>query len=265
MALLVSTVAGRILVNFATANPILPPYLANPIIIMESPTNRTYNINTLSLEVTFKTLLTEYDKHSSNTIKTRALFSYALDGEHPENITITRFTVPDNLGSEIIFEGSGRLPDLTEGLHKLTVYAEFEYPFYWTAKSESTVYFRIDLVPQNIYVLAPENSSFLPADVPLQFSVDGSPSWVGYSLNGQENVTVSGNMTFPELSVGQHTLTLYANDEVGNPATSQTISFSVAEPFPTTLVIVGSGASVAVVAIGLLVYFKKRKRGTANI
>lgn len=32
------------------------------------------------------------------------------------------------------------------------------------------------------------------------------------------------------------------------------------EPFPTTIVITASGASLAVVGIGLLVYFKKRKR-----
>ena len=31
------------------------------------------------------------------------------------------------------------------------------------------------------------------------------------------------------------------------------------EPFPTTLVAIASGASVAVISIGLLVYFKKRK------
>jgi multisubunit Na+/H+ antiporter MnhC subunit len=32
------------------------------------------------------------------------------------------------------------------------------------------------------------------------------------------------------------------------------------EPFPTALVITASGITVAVVAVGLLVYFKKRKR-----
>jgi N-acetylneuraminic acid mutarotase len=36
---------------------------------------------------------------------------------------------------------------------------------------------------------------------------------------------------------------------------------TIAEPFPTALVITASGASVAMVGVGLLVYFKKRRRG----
>ena len=32
------------------------------------------------------------------------------------------------------------------------------------------------------------------------------------------------------------------------------------KPFPTTLVAIASGVSVAIIGVGLLVYFKKRKR-----
>jgi hypothetical protein len=55
-------------------------------------------------------------------------------------------------------------------------------------------------------------------------------------------------------------LTIYAKDEAGNVGTSETILFTVDVPFPTTLVVAASGASVAIVGIGLFVYFKKRKR-----
>jgi hypothetical protein len=54
-------------------------------------------------------------------------------------------------------------------------------------------------------------------------------------------------------------LTVYAKDEAGNVGASETILFTVNVPFPTTLVI-ASVSTVAVVGIGLLVYFKKRKR-----
>jgi hypothetical protein len=68
-------------------------------------------------------------------------------------------------------------------------------------------------------------------------------------------------VTLPELSVGQHTLALYSNDTAGNPAASQTIAFTVVEePFPVVPVAAASVASAGIIAVGLLVYFKKRKR-----
>jgi hypothetical protein len=68
--------------------------------------------------------------------------------------------------------------------------------------------------------------------VPLNFTVNEPASWTGYSLDGQDNVTFAGNMTLPELSVGSHTLTLYANDTAGKPAASETVHFIVGVPEP---------------------------------
>jgi hypothetical protein len=120
-------------------------------------------------------------------------------------------------------------------------------------ESEATAYFRVDTVPQNISILMPENSTYM-LEVPLKFFIDEPASWIVYTLDGQENVTVTGNMTIPAPSVGQHKLTLYAKDSSGNPTASETITFSVADPLPNVLIIVSSVATVGV----LLVYFKKR-------
>jgi hypothetical protein len=60
------------------------------------------------------------------------------------------------------------------------------------------------------------------------------------------------------LSNGLHNLTVYAEDSFGNVGASETISFSVELPFPAGLAAVASGASATIIAIGLLVYFKKR-------
>ena len=46
-------------------------------------------------------------------------------------------------------------------------------------------------------------------------------------------------------------------DMHGNLGASETVYFSVDEPFPTALV-VAPIESVAVISVGLLVYFKKR-------
>jgi hypothetical protein len=58
-----------------------------------------------------------------------------------------------------------------------------------------------------------------------------------------------------------HNVTVYACDSAGNIGASDTIHFNVEVPFPTTLVI-ASIASAAVMGIGLLVYYKKRGRGS---
>jgi hypothetical protein len=44
----------------------------------------------------------------------------------------------------------------------------------------------------------------------------------------------------------------------GHSGISETITFTIAEPFPTVAVV--SGASVAVVGVALLVYFTKHER-----
>ena len=93
--------------------------------------------------------------------------------------------------------------------------------------------------------------------------MDKSTSWLGYSLDGNDNVTIAGNTTLTNLSSGLHNVTVYAMDKNGNIGASETVTFSIAEPeketFPTVSVAVVSGASLAIAGVGLLVYFKKRK------
>jgi hypothetical protein len=86
--------------------------------------------------------------------------------------------------------------------------------------------------------------------------------WMGYSLDSQDNVTVTGNTTLAGLTSGLHNVTVYAKDEFENTGASETINFTIAEepePFPIAPVAVASGASIAVIGVGLLVYLKKHK------
>ena len=99
------------------------------------------------------------------------------------------------------------------------------------------------------------------SSVSLVFTVNKPVNWTGYSLDGQDNVTITGNTTLAGLSSGLHNITIYAKDSFGNTGGSETVTFAVAsEPFPTAPVAAASIASVAVAATGLLVYFRKRKR-----
>jgi N-acetylneuraminic acid mutarotase len=98
--------------------------------------------------------------------------------------------------------------------------------------------------------------------IPLVFTEDKAVSWTGYSLDGQQNVTIIGNTTLTGLSSGQHNIIVYANDTYGNIGASQPVNFTIAkpEPFPILLVAAISGTIAITVAAGLLVYFKKHRR-----
>jgi hypothetical protein len=98
--------------------------------------------------------------------------------------------------------------------------------------------------------------------VSLNFTVSKLTAWIGYSLDGLDNVTIIGNTTLTGLPSGVHNITVYAEDTFENVGTSETLTFAIAEetdtmPFPTTLV-VASVIIVAVIGTGLLIYFKKR-------
>ena len=112
-----------------------------------------------------------------------------------------------------------------------------------------------------ISVLSPVNQVFNESSVALLFTVDKPASWMGYSLDGQDIVTVTGNVTLIGLSSGLHNVTVYAEDTFENIGASATVTFTIAkpEPFPTAVVAVASITSVTVIGIGLIVYFKKRK------
>jgi hypothetical protein len=167
------------------------------------------------------------------------------------------------------------LEDIPEGNHIITVKAtERGYYYYveggisfayygYSISAISSVSFTVDTVP-TVSFLSFENRTFETSDVPLNFTVNQVVSKIAYCLDGQENLTISGNTTLTELPNGEHNITVYATDETGNTGASETIIFNVAKPeppapFPTTMVIAPI-ASVGVMGVGLLVYFKKRKR-----
>lgn len=115
--------------------------------------------------------------------------------------------------------------------------------------------------PPKITIMSPVKQTYNESNVSLNFTVDKDVDWTGYSLDGRQNVTIAGNDTITNIPNGLHSITVYANDTFGNMGASQTITFTVAvpEPFPTTLVAVASVASVAVIGVILLIYFRKRK------
>jgi N-acetylneuraminic acid mutarotase len=112
-----------------------------------------------------------------------------------------------------------------------------------------------------VAVVSPENKTYYTANVTLNFTVNEPVFSVHYELDG-ETFEISGNTTIAGLAVGAHNVTVSAFDAAGNMGASETVFFAIAEPepFPTVLVATASGASAAIIAVGLLVYFRRRKR-----
>lgn len=112
-----------------------------------------------------------------------------------------------------------------------------------------------------ISVLSPLNQTYNKSYIPLLFTANKAVDWMGYSLNGQQNVTLTGNGTIINLKNGLQNVTVYANDTFGNMGAS-TVSFTVAGQgtFPTSTVAAVSVAAVVVIGVVLALIAKKRKR-----
>jgi undecaprenyl-diphosphatase len=85
------------------------------------------------------------------------------------------------------------------------------------------------LVPNEtftIVVSSPQNMTYTTPDIPLTFTVYGSSSWIGYSLDDQANVTTTGNTTLTNLPEGSHNVIVYFNDTSGNVHSSNTVYFT---------------------------------------
>ena len=126
------------------------------------------------------------------------------------------------------------------------------------ATNEQYTPFGYGTIPPAVHVVSPENQTYASGNASLALTVNKPALWLGYSLDGQDNVTITGNTTLGGLSNGLHNVTVYAKDEFENVGASETITFNVQEPFPAVPVAAASVATVAVVGVGLLVYFRKR-------
>ncbi len=165
------------------------------------------------------------------------------------------------------------------GNHTVEIYANTHDD---THASSAVAFLTEGYLPK-ISFLSAENQTYTSKQLMLNFTVDRLTSWIGYSLDGQQNVTLDAtgsintgaitNITIANLTNGFHSLTVYANDTMGDMSASQPINFSIAsarvtkqELFPTGFLITIASSIIVIVCIGfvLLVYCKKHNRLTAQ-
>ena len=268
-ALLLLVVAGTQLVNLGRANPYMdyikvpPPFKPTINILFPEENNTLHNLN--KLRISFNT-----------SVETAQIWTiYYKASWQREDITVYQYGHPNTLiipnePALAEYSTSLYLSEIPEGKQTVTItvdgeggYAENMIYYSFSTVDSCTVGFTIDTIPPVVSVLELDNTTFVEPEFPLNFTVNESFSKISYVLDNQDNVTIDGNTTLTGLSNGVHNVTVYAWDAAGNTGASETICFTIAkepEHFPTAIVATASGASVAVIGIGGLVYFRKRKR-----
>jgi hypothetical protein len=260
---LLASVFGGLVFNVSLANPYVPASNALEV-RLDLPEDKIFYSNNVPVSFTL-----EGKNPGAWGISSVYGVKFYLDGDSCEDA----ITLPVKQGDDYVF--SSTLIGVEPGYHSLFVaaYVEYESQLRWLPNPSdgsgvsNLVHFTVEVAsPLVMAVSSPEQfGTYSFSSVPLGFTVSNPVSWLGYSLDGQDKVTVAGNVTLSGLSYGMHTLTVYANDTYGFTDTSETITFTVdtPEPFPTTLVI-AAVVVAAVVCTGLLVYFTRRKKRRAE-
>jgi N-acetylneuraminic acid mutarotase len=188
-----------------------------------SPENTTYTNSNVSLILSVN--------------KPTTWIGYSLDGQ--TNVTVTGDTV---------------LTGVPEGQHSMIVYVNDTFG---NVVSSGAIYFSVDTRPPSMTVFSPENKTYEGSDIQSVVTVDEPVSWIGYSLDGQDNVTITANVTLAVLDEGSHNITFYAIDLVGNNGASNTVYFNIST-FPTVWV-VGVAVTITIVVAASYLLLKRRK------
>jgi len=215
--------------NFPAAPP--PPPTA-PEIDLISPHHATYDIDA--------TIVLKFDID-----KATSWIGYSLDGA--TNTTIT---------------GDITLSPLGLGLHNIIVYANDTDG---NMGASDRVYFTIaEEAPPVIALASPRNKTYTEKSIPLELIISETPSWIGYSLDGATNTTMTGTTTtLTDLTLGSHNIIVYANDTAGLMGASDKMYFTIEEAPPPEIdwILIAAVAIICIVVGVAAGYFiVKRKK-----
>ena len=159
-------------------------------------------------------------------------------------------------GANVEFSGEKTLPPLPDGQHSIVVYARDSTG---NVGSSDAIDFTVDTSPPGIVFLSPQNQIYTTIDLMLTFTLNETATWTGYSLDGQETVPTTENISLTNLTYGPHTIIVYTKDAYGNMGASETLHFTVEAPFPT----VWTAAISAIIvcgAVALLLHLKRSSK-----
>jgi hypothetical protein len=227
-----------------------------------SPKNEVYNVSSILLNFTAEAFMSIDD------------VGFSLDGgsvERVSNLTLIRSepnldVSPRGVFFDVTYRCYLLLSNLSDGNHSVSVYQGWQGDEEYHVLAYSDVYFSVDTSSPKISVLSPEPKVYNVSDISLNYTINEPVQKVEYSLDKQDNVTITGNIMFSNMTSGVHNVTVYGWDTVGNIGSSETVTFTIskpesAEPFPIVPVTAVSVAfAIVVVLISLQLLFRKRRR-----
>ncbi len=80
----------------------------------------------------------------------------------------------------------------------------------WLSTVEQYTPIGYGTAPPIIQINSPGNETY--SKVILSYTVNRNAAWVGYSLDDTANITVNGEIELSNLTQGEHSIVLYAND-----------------------------------------------------
>jgi hypothetical protein len=265
-------------VKFAQANPYLyhesgpPPADVTPLAIsISSPKNNTlYRVNniTFTFSIQNNDANAHFPSRDSFAIPSIHYFleAYLKADWMEDNVTVYERARAYRPDVPLLWNFNETFWNVPDGEHSVVItalggggYAKDGLTWYsFQIATTAVMNFTVDATPPEVLILSPLNATYYASEIPFNFILSENPSLITYSLDGQKNSTLDGNTTLTNLPNGEHKLIVYVWDVAGNVGVSET-AFNI-EPFLTALVATAPGASVAIIGVGLLVYFKKRKR-----
>ena len=213
-------------------NVVGPVYISD-VVIVYSPVNTTYNTKNILLNYTVGVGIGMH-------ISLNYTLDEGLTGDMP-------FTVinPNELHVVYLARGQVQLPELSEGLHSLTISFSTDFSFNAIHSFVDTIYFTVDLAapdvvldatPPNIIIQTPQTNQTYTGTVPLNVLLSEPTTPLTATIDGNRTLTLPAqNTTLTDLTVGTHSLTINANDLVGNRGYSNYVTFYVSEPTPTPM------------------------------
>jgi hypothetical protein len=250
-------------------------------VIIQSPLNRAYNENTITLSFTVNSNAAPRQLWKAELYGLYLLQGVALDYDQNKLINLVEGSnlidsFPhnalinySNLGNDT-YAGNATLTNLSQGYHNVTIWTRADASFiswgYPTGYSFTTVSFYVDSIPPHVSILTAQNTPYTTSDVPIEFTANKTLSTISYSLDGADNITVKGNFSLSNVPNGRHSLIIYVIDEAGN-ISNQTLNFTVEKPliesFSITIAILAIPPVAVSLIVGLLLY--RRHQRTSNL
>lgn len=206
--------------------------------------------NTASYVINIASNSTSVSHFNLDRIERRLAFN--VTGE--TGFGFCRITLPNVVVQGLWRYGYRVLIDGVEPLWSKWTDENNNYVYLAYAHSEHQIVIqRLEIEPPIITVLSPENKSYPSKDVALTLAFNKPTFWIGYSLDSQINVTISGNTTLTGLFEGSHSITVYANDTGGNMGYSDLVHFSVDTVVPVVEILAPENTTYSTSSVQLAV------------